>query len=424
MLRRLTSGVALMAMLLVAACGNDDAGTSAKNGNSGGSSDKPILIGIAAAKTGGLSPVDLQPAQAFQMRVKEINAVGGVSGRKLTVKWIDTQSDKALAANAAQELMSQGAAVIIVTCDFDYSAPAVFAAKARKVPALSFCAESPKIANPSVVGTYGGSMGEGSDTEGVTIAEWAHEARPEWKRAFVLRDTSIAYSKATSDYFTARWKQLGGQICGNADFVGGENTDVGAQVTAIRGAASKCDVVYVGSWLPGGAVAVRQIRDAGVNLPIASNTSDDGKLLLDIAGKVSNYYALPYVCMPATCAGGDDPKVAEFADKFKGAYGKVPLNSYASRGYDLASAVGAALDKAAGINGTAIAEGFWSLPKLDTMHGPVRFTPECHRPQPARHVVVEYTNGKGRQLAIRDVTEIPDIGDSNPCAGRQIETPK
>jgi branched-chain amino acid transport system substrate-binding protein len=238
-------------------------------GTAGGAA-KPILIGISAAKTGALAPYDLQPGQAFQMRIDEINKAGGVLGKQIAVEWIDTKSDKGLAATNAQELMGKGAVAIIDTCDFDYSAPATFAAKDKKVVAMSLCASSPKAATPAIVGDYAGSMGEGSDTEGVTMAEWARKAHPSWKRAYVLKDTSLEYSKATADYFVARWKELGGTITGEDTFVSGPSLDISSQVTRLRGKLKQTDVIFDGSWLPGGATAVRQIRDAGIKHPIMS----------------------------------------------------------------------------------------------------------------------------------------------------------
>ena len=79
-----------------------------------------------------------------------------------------------------------------------------------RVLGLSLCASSPKAATPAIVGQYGGSMGLGSDTEGVAMANWLHENKPELKRAWIFNDLSIEYSKATADYFKARWKELGG----------------------------------------------------------------------------------------------------------------------------------------------------------------------------------------------------------------------
>ncbi|MDX6629815.1 MAG: branched-chain amino acid transport system substrate-binding protein, partial [Gaiellales bacterium] len=83
-----------------------------------------ILIGISAAKTGILGPYDLQAGQLFQLRIEQINKAGGVLGKQIKVKWIDTKSDKPTAATNASELISQGAVAILTTCDFDFSFPA------------------------------------------------------------------------------------------------------------------------------------------------------------------------------------------------------------------------------------------------------------------------------------------------------------
>src|SRR5689334_23355133 len=113
---------ALVGVLAIGALTAAVVGTAGAKSGAG----SPILIGISAAKTGALAPYDLQPGQAFQMRIDEINKAGGVLGRKINVEWIDTKSDKGLAATNAQELIGKGAVVILATCDFDYSAPAIF----------------------------------------------------------------------------------------------------------------------------------------------------------------------------------------------------------------------------------------------------------------------------------------------------------
>src|SRR5262245_62785421 len=75
---------------------------------SGGRKAGTILIGISAAKTGILAPYDLQSGQLFQMRIAQINKAGGVLGKQLKTKWIDTKSDKPTAATNAQELIGEG----------------------------------------------------------------------------------------------------------------------------------------------------------------------------------------------------------------------------------------------------------------------------------------------------------------------------
>src|SRR5438067_6899943 len=182
-----------------------------------------ILIGISAAKTGILAPYDLQSGQLFQMRINQINKAGGVLGKQIKVEWIDTKSDKPTAASNANELISKGAVAIVATCDFDFSFPAINAARGHKVPGIALCASSPKVATPAIVGPYGGSMGLGSDAEGSTMAEWMRAKKAAWKRVYVFKDNSLEYSKATADYFKARFTQLGGTGCGEDTFVGGSN---------------------------------------------------------------------------------------------------------------------------------------------------------------------------------------------------------
>jgi branched-chain amino acid transport system substrate-binding protein len=402
----------------VAACGS-----SSSNDKSGGtaSGKGPILIGVSAAKTGALSPYDQQPTQAFELRVDEINKAGGVLGRKLAVKWIDTKSDKTLAASNATQLLNAGAVAILTTCDFDYGSPAAFAAAAKNVPGISLCASSPKNATPAIIGKYGFSMGTGSDTEGVAAAEWMRKEHPDWKRVYVLKDTSLEYSKATADYFAARFKQLGGTIAGRDTFVGGENTDISAQASRIKAKAGSLDAVYDGSWNPGGSTAVRQLRSAGVNLPIIGNQSTDGQLTQQVAGKVTGFYSTPLACIPSYCTGKglDQDAVDKFASDFKAKYGKELANSYPINGYDLGTVLKQAIEKAGSAEPAKIATAMETMGQVKGINSTFQFSAKCHRPVGQSRIIMEYVKGQGQFISQVAAQDIPNIGDSNPCAGKQ-----
>jgi branched-chain amino acid transport system substrate-binding protein len=404
-------GALMTALIVGTASGSRDAGT--------------ILIGISAAKTGILAPYDLQSGQLFQMRIDQINKAGGVLGKQIKVQWIDTKSDKPTAATNAEELISNGAVFIIDTCDFDYSFPATQAAMSHKIPAMALCASSPKADTPAIVGPYAGSMGLASDTEGATMAEWMHAKKPQWKRVYVFKDTSLEYSKATADYFKARWTQLGGKVCGEDTFVGGPNLDLSSQITRLRGKVGGCDAIFDGSWQPFGSQLIRAIRDAGIKTPITTNASVNGTLVRQVGGLVSNFYALGFACLPTYCAGTQTPLVRTIAKQFKAKYGQPIGNHYALPGYALADAVVAAIKLAGTTDGPKVAAALFSGKVVVNYFGhKMKFTPTCHRPQPAVYSVEQWTNGKDKQIGTWQVHTIPSIGDGNPCTGTPPPAPK
>ena len=406
-----TIGVLVAAVVLVAAL-------FVATASGGRSASGTILIGISAAKTGILAPYDLQSGQLLQMRMNQINKAGGVLGKQIKVEWIDTKSDKPTAAANANELISKGAVAIIATCDFDFSFPAINAARAKKVPGIALCASSPKVATPAIVGPYGGSMGLGSDAEGVTMAEWMHAKKPEFKRVYVFKDNSLEYSKATADYFKARWLQLGGKVCGEDSFVGGPNLDLSSQVTRLRGKVKGCDAIFDGSWQPYGSQLIKAIRAAGINTAITTNASVNGVLVRQVAGNVSNFYALGFACLPTYCAGTQTPQVRTIAKQFQATYHTPLGNHYALPGYALADALVAAIKKAGSTDGEKIAATLFSGGVTINYFGnKMKFTQKCHRPQPAAYSIEQWTNGKDKQIGTWKLQNVKAIGDGSPCSG-------
>jgi branched-chain amino acid transport system substrate-binding protein len=387
----------------------------------GGKASGTILIGISTAKTGILAPYDLQASQLFEMRINQINKAGGVLGKKLKVQWIDTKSDKPTAATNAEELIGKGAVAIVATCDFDFSFPAINAAHQHKIPGIALCASSPKVATPAIVGPYGGSMGLGSDSEGVTMAEWMRQAKPQWKRVYVFKDTSLEYSKATADYFKARWVQLGGKVCGEDTFVGGPNLDLSSQITRLRGKIKGCDAIFDGSWQPFGSQLIRAIRDAGIQNPITTNASVNGTLVNQVAGKVSNFYAEGFACLPTYCAGTQTPQVRTIAKQFQATYHTPLGNHYALPGYALADALVGAIKAAGSTDGTKIANAlFGGKVTINYFGNKMKFSQKCHRPQPAAYSIEQFTNGKDKQIGTHAVQSVPNIGDGSPCSGKPV----
>lgn len=428
----LSIAVSVAMALVVVGCGSssgekaEEGGSKAGSGESaateGGSSGGkgPIMIGISAGKTGPIAPYDLQSGEAFEMRIKQIDKEGGVNGRQLTTKWLNSKSDNTTAAANTKLLLSEGAKFMIGSCDFDFGSPTVITSVEAKVPAMYLCASGFKAADPAAVTQLGGSMGLGSDTEGAAMAEWVRAKHPEWSSVYVEKDTSLEYSIDTAEYFKKRFEELGGKICGEEKFVGSSSLDLQPQMTKLSAAIGKCDAVYDGSWQPYGSQLIREIRAAGINKPIISNASVQGTTVDEVAGKnVSNYYALAFACDPTFCHGEVQPEIKKINEDFEAEFKESVANPYAYPGYYLANVVAEAFKNAGTTEGAAVAKALFSL-KFSFAEHPMEMTEGCHRPHPAVYSVEQWTNGEVKQIGYQTVKFVPELASGkDACAGKQ-----
>ena len=122
-MRKLSTRVGLVLVVAAAALVALAATAAARTTSSHGA---PIVIGWAYDSKGAMAPFDNPALAAAQLRVKTVNAHGGVLGRPLVIKTCDTQGNKpAIAKACALKLIGQGANVIFTTCDVDLAAPVV-----------------------------------------------------------------------------------------------------------------------------------------------------------------------------------------------------------------------------------------------------------------------------------------------------------
>ena len=67
-----------------------------------------IVIGFAVAQSGPVAGYDDNGTKTAQIFIDDVNAKGGVLGKKLRAVFADTKSDRAEGAKAGQEVVSQG----------------------------------------------------------------------------------------------------------------------------------------------------------------------------------------------------------------------------------------------------------------------------------------------------------------------------
>ncbi|KAB2893321.1 MAG: ABC transporter substrate-binding protein, partial [Kofleriaceae bacterium] len=92
-----------------------------------------VTVGFAIALSGFVAPYDDGPYKAAQLAIDDINAKGGLLGKKIVHVAADTASDPAQGATAATDVLSKGAELVMVTCDFDFGAPAALVAQSQNM---------------------------------------------------------------------------------------------------------------------------------------------------------------------------------------------------------------------------------------------------------------------------------------------------
>ena len=133
-----------------------------------------IVVGFATAASGFMQAYDKPAQDAALIRIDEINKAGGLLGKKIKPVFADTKTDQAEGAKAGLAVLDQNAELVIVSCDYDFGAPAALQAQSAGKVSFFLCAESIKAGIPGV-GPYSFSASVLAAVQGATMAEWAYQ---------------------------------------------------------------------------------------------------------------------------------------------------------------------------------------------------------------------------------------------------------
>ncbi|MEX0865343.1 MAG: ABC transporter substrate-binding protein [Acidimicrobiia bacterium] len=362
------------------------------------------MIGIAAGFTGILESFDNPASNGVELAVAEINEAGGVLGRQIELVTADTQSDVNQGSRAGQEVIQAGAEIMFVTPDFNFGGGAAREAQAAGMVAISMGAGSPRFGVEGI-GDLAFTMGISGVTDGAVSAEWGYEDKG-FRTAYLLLDDVTDYDKDQCRGFETRWLELGGEILGT-DVFKNSDTSIAPQVTRINNLATQPDIISLCSFPPGGAVAVKQLRDAGITSAIVSNGAMDGDFWFkDTIPDLSDFYFLS-----SASIWGNDPSddVNAFTTAYTEANGNPPENIFAFFGYAGMKAIAIAVERAGGTDGAAVAaelEAFTQEPVAGIL---VTFTDDLHIDIAREERIVSVMNGVHAVDAVRAVESSPPL---------------
>lgn len=362
--------------------------------------DDPITIGLAVGESGFMVAYDGDGANAVKMWIDDRNAKGGLLGRQL--EWVssDTKSDRIQGAKAGQEVVREGAELVVVSCDYDFGAPAAMAAQQAGKISMFLCAEDPK-AGIEGAGEFAFTASIAAQVSGATMAEFAAETLGA-KTAYVLLDTATEYNKSICSGFEWSVDYLDDLEIIGTDTFKNDDPSIQSQITRINALPEPPDAIMLCSFVPGGASAVRQLRAAELDMPLLNGTSMDGTYWTDAVPGLSNFY----ITVQASVYGDDPrPDILDFNEQYKEKFGRMPVNQMGYPPYAFLQLWAKAVEQAGTTDAAEVVPILESFTEEPTILGPRSFSDKLHIQNDAPYLIVEVDNGEHKVIEERRISK-------------------
>jgi len=332
--------------LVGAACSTSDDDGGGGTDDSGGASGDPIVIGFPADLTTDWAYYDSPMQEGAQFAVDQINEDGGVLGRPLELQTVDMRNDVAEAAKVTQQLIDDGAVYLIGTVGDGILAEGQVACAAN-IPISTGLGTA-----PTLVGDMGECAYQLVMSDNIQAAVLAEYALAEgYETAYVLGSNEIPYTKDLPVFFSDAFENGGGTVVGTDQYKIGAG-DYSAVVTKLANIDPAPDAVFTPMFIPDSVVFLRQLRQAGLTMPVLSTDGNADAALLDAGEKAIDGLTFSN----SVCTAEGDPEVQAFYDDYSAANGSDPSSYVAVIGYDEVNLVADAMEQADSAEPAAVIE--------------------------------------------------------------------
>lgn len=312
--------VALASTAFLAACGNvSQGGGAAATGNPVGDT---VKFGFNFEESGQTAAYGGSEQKAAKLAVEEINAAGGIDGKKIEVKDYDNKSDTAEAANLTTKLATQDKVnVLIGPATSGATAASADKADAAGVPLVAPSATQDGLTKGH---DYLFIAAFQDNYQGKLMAKYADETLKA-KKVVLYTDNGSDYAKGVAKSFRETYK---GEIVEDTTFNSGD-TDFKATLTKLKD--KDFDVLVIPSYYNEAGKIVNQARSMGIEQTILGPDGLNGDEFVQQATKdlANNIY---FITGFAT-KGDVTDKTKHFLEAYKAKYNEEP-SMFAALAYD------------------------------------------------------------------------------------------
>jgi branched-chain amino acid transport system substrate-binding protein len=357
---------ALVAAVLVLTAGGGQSGAQA--------GPDPIRVGAVFSETGGFGSIGAPGLAGMRLAAAEINARGGVLGRRVQLVAADSRSRPGPLARAVRRLIEDERVVALGGLnDSTLALAAGPVAQRAGIPFVTSGATLPSL--PRTVGNGFFMAAFGDDAQAHAVADLARgDLRA--RSAFLVVDRRADFTRALARFFRRRFVARGGKVAGRLSYATGER-DFSAAMARIRALRPQPDVLFF-SGLPSEAGRlVRQARAAGLTQPILSGDGFDTPLIGRVAGKLADgvYYST-HVALDSAA-----PRIRRFVSAYRKRYRRKPENAFTALGYDTMRLIADAIRRAGSAEPAAIRRALAATRGFRMVTGTISYAPGRRTPR-------------------------------------------
>ncbi len=325
-LRRSFSRLLILAVLAVAGTLAPAASAAAET----------IKVGHYASLTGKDAAFGVATRKGVLLAIEEINARGGVLGRKLEYLVEDIQSKQGESATAVKKLISRDKVSVIIGANSSAnSLEAAPICQNARIPMMAISSTNPKVTE---IGDHIFRICFIDPFQGAVLAKFARTSL-KTKRLALLTSTNSPYSVGLSAVLRERFTALGGEVVAEQKFAEGDK-DFRAQLTAIK--AANPDIIAATGFYTEAAPICVQARALGLTVPVIGGDGWEAPQLTQLGGKaVDNTYYCTYFS-----ADNQDAEVQSFVRRYRARWNRETPEGVSALGYDAMFVIAAAMQKA------------------------------------------------------------------------------
>ena len=323
-----------MSMSLAACSGGSMDDSSSSNGSAANSDT--ITLGSVTTNSGTAAAYGEAEVAGFKLAVDEINAKGGINGKKVKLESMDDKGDATEASNAFNKLAGDNSVLGVVGPTISSTTAAVAPlADQSKLPAIAPAATSDSIET----GGYMFRTCFKDSYQGEIAAKFAAETL-KVKKVAVLYGTGDPYSSGVGKAFAAAAKKAGLDVVAEENSSSADDTEYSSQLQKIQ--ASGAELLYAPYYYSvAGPYIIPQARSVGFEGYVMGPDGYDGlKLTGDKSQYNKTYYTTHYSADDNT-----NTKVQDFIKSYKSKNNAEP-NTFAALGYDTIYMIKQAIEEA------------------------------------------------------------------------------